>query len=565
MDSQSSLEGPPARGPSLILGALLGALTILPTIALDYLGAQIAGLPFVPFDIFDWLARVLPGGIITFGIDTMVRLIRGFSLGPTSATAKSMEQAMGVVLVIAAGAVIGFLIALGLQRTRWSGATIGAVLGVLLFAFDAGIEMALGSEGSGNSLGALIWIALLDIGWAILLGRWLGAREFAAPEPSQTAAFRESRRDLLVRLAGGSLALAFVATGIGRLLEAQQAASGAGQSLSTLLTPTPPPGNPSISAAPSVTPESTPMPQETAAATVRDRLAPAPGTRAEVTANKDWYRTDIDTLPPVIDKASWGLTVKGLFDRPRTMMLADFTAYPAVEQPLTMACISNPVGGDLISTGTWTGVRAKDVLKDLGLSAQAVALEITSADGFYESVPVEELMDPRTLFVYGMNGTTLPVEHGFPLRIYIPNHYGMKQPKWIVSMEAINRDGRGYWVDRGWSATAVPQINSVIDTIAKNNIQDGKVPLGGIAWAGDRGIKKVEVQVDNGPWVEAALRTPPLSPLTWVQWRYDWPVVRGSHTFRVRATDGSGTLQPEQESDTYPDGATGYHSVRETV
>ncbi|HEX7593918.1 MAG TPA: molybdopterin-binding oxidoreductase, partial [Anaerolineae bacterium] len=136
---------------------------------------------------------------------------------------------------------------------------------------------------------------------------------------------------------------------------------------------------------------------------------------------------------------------------------------------------------------------------------------------------------------------------------------------WITSIEAIDHRGPGYWVDRGWSAEARPQIVSVIDTIAKDHPENGRVPIGGIAWAGDRGIKKVEVQVDGGIWSEAVLRTPALSPLTWVQWRYDWLPVRGSHTFRVRATDGTGVQQTEQEADTYPDGATGYHSMGATI
>jgi hypothetical protein len=120
-------------------------------------------------------------------------------------------------------------------------------------------------------------------------------------------------------------------------------------------------------------------------------------------------------------------------------------------------------------------------------------------------------------------------------------------------------------VDRGWSAEARPQIVSVIDTVAKDSVVDGKVPVGGIAWAGERGIQKVEVQIEGGEWVETALRTPPLSPLTWVQWRYDWPMVTGRHTLRVRATDGNGTLQTEKDHDVYPDGATGFHSVVVTI
>jgi hypothetical protein len=219
----------------------------------------------------------------------------------------------------------------------------------------------------------------------------------------------------------------------------------------------------------------------------------------------------------------------------------------------------------LISTSNWTGVRLSDVLKDLGLRPEAVALVINAADGFYESVEMQDMLDPRTLLVYGMNGDTLPVEHGFPLRIYIPNRYGMKQPKWITSIEAVDHNGPGYWVDRGWSAEARPQIVSVIDTVAKDQVENGHVPVGGIAWAGDRGIRQVQVQVDNGEWTEATLRTPPLSGLTWILWRYDWPIVRGRHTFRVRATDGTGALQIEQPHDTFPDGATGYHSVTLTI
>jgi len=174
---------------------------------------------------------------------------------------------------------------------------------------------------------------------------------------------------------------------------------------------------------------------------------------------------------------------------------------------------------------------------------------------------MRDLLDPRTLLVYGMNGQTLPIAHGFPLRIYIPNRYGMKQPKWISRIEAIDHDGAGYWVDRGWSQEARPQIISIIDAVAEDAGADGRVRIGGIAWAGDRGIRQVEVQADEGAWATATLLTPPLGPLTWVLWRYDWPQQAGRHTFRVRATDSTGALQVGEPSDTQPNGATGYHSV----
>jgi hypothetical protein len=253
--------------------------------------------------------------------------------------------------------------------------------------------------------------------------------------------------------------------------------------------------------------------------------------------------------------------VSGLFERPRNLTLSALQAYPSVTQPITLSCISNPVGGDLIGTAYLEGVPLRVVLKDLGLRPEAKALNFKTADGFYESVVLEDMQDPRTLLVYGINGQMLPVEHGFPLRIYIPNRYGMKQPKWIMSMEATDARGPGYWVERGWSLEAHPQIVSVIDTVAKDKIENSRVPIGGIAWAGDRGIQKVEIQVDDGPWVPVVLRTPPLGSLTWIQWRYDWPPTSGAHTFRVRATDGTGALQIPDVHNTYPDGATGYHSV----
>jgi hypothetical protein len=198
--------------------------------------------------------------------------------------------------------------------------------------------------------------------------------------------------------------------------------------------------------------------------------------------------------------------------------------------------------------------------------SEAKELRIDAADGFYESVDMNDMMDPRTLLVYGMNGQTLPVEHGFPLRIYIPDRYGMKQPKWITKLTAIDNEGPGYWVDRGWSEEARPQIVSVIDTVAVDQeTAEGYIPMGGIAWAGDRGIEKVEVQINEEDWNEAVLRKPPLSSLTWVQWRFDWPGNPGRHIVRVRATDGTGTLQTSEEQGVRPNGATGLHSKRFTV
>jgi DMSO/TMAO reductase YedYZ molybdopterin-dependent catalytic subunit len=548
----------------------VGALTSLALTAVFFLGEQFAGLPFLPFDLFDWLARVLPGDVVTVGIDAMVRTVPTLNLGSTSDMAKRMEQLMGVGLFVGGGILLGAIIAWAVGCSTRPGWQFGALGGLVAFIPAAAIELDLGMAGDPSL--ALLWLAVLIIGWGAWLGNLLGT--FATPPVAREV--DAARRAALVKIAGGSVGVALAAWGIGRVPASQRASTGAGQPLANLRTATPPPSatpRPSATPATTATPgdsptpgmSPTPLPQATATATMRERVAAAPGTRPELTPDEDFYRIDINTRPVIIEGQSWVLQVDGLFDNPRPLTLQDLMAYPAITQPITLSCISNRIGGDLIGTSNWTGVRLRDVLKDLGLRPEVEELYIEAADGFFESVAMEDLMDPRTLLVYGMSGETLPVEHGFPLRIYIPNRYGMKQPKWITRIEAIDYEGPGYWVVRGWSAEARPQIVSVIDMVAKEHVVDGRTPIGGIAWAGDRGIQKVEVQVDGGAWVEAILRTPPLSPLTWVQWRYDWPMQPGRHTFRVRATDGTGALQIEEGSRPAPNGATGYHSVTVTI
>ena len=540
--------------PSLGLGALVGALTSLPLLALFYLGEKAVGLPFAPFILFDWMARVLPGDVVTFGIDTMVDVIRTLNLGPTSETAKGVEQFLALVMIIAGGALLGFVVAFVRRRAlsgrgdagrpEWSGPQLGAALGLVAFIVTVIAAMSLGL--SGNPLLVTLWLILLWVGWGTAVGSLVDSSAAnAGPADAE-------RRDALLKLVGGSLGLALGAWGVGRLFAAEAssaaAQTGAGQPL--------PPALPTTEAA------RTPAVAATATATqdLGNRIEPAPGTRPEVTSNEAFYRIDINTRPPVIDGDTWQLEVAGLFENTGPLTLDDLMAYPAVTQPITLSCISNRIGGDLIGTSYWTGVRLRDVVNDLQLKPEAGALFLEAEDGFYETVVMDDILDERTLLVYGMNDETLPIEHGFPLRIYIPNRYGMKQPKWIVRMEAIEAWAPGYWVDRGWSREARPHIISVVDTIATDAASDGRVPIGGIAWAGSRGIQKVEVKVDNGAWTEAQLRKPPLSTLAWVQWRYDWPAQSGQHTFTVRATDGTGALQIAEETSVRPDGATGYHS-----
>jgi hypothetical protein len=292
------------------------------------------------------------------------------------------------------------------------------------------------------------------------------------------------------------------------------------------------------------------------------RFEPAPGTRPEITPIEDFYRIDINLTAPEIDVSSWKLDISGLINKPVSLTLDEIRSRPSVDQYATLSCISNYLGGDLIGTALWTGIRVKDLLAELSPTPEAAALYITSDDGFFESVPMEEAVDERTMLVYAMNSELLTAEHGSPLRIYIPNHYGMKQPKWIRTIEVVDKPITGYWVVRGWDHKATPQTTSVVDTIAVDAPEDGKIPIGGIAWAGARGIEKVEVQIDEGEWLPADLRNPPYSKLCWVQWRYDWVAESGSHLVKVRAVDGEGKAQKEYFSEPHPSGSTGIHSKR---
>jgi DMSO/TMAO reductase YedYZ molybdopterin-dependent catalytic subunit len=294
------------------------------------------------------------------------------------------------------------------------------------------------------------------------------------------------------------------------------------------------------------------------------RIQPATGTRPEITSNDDFYNVDINARFKPLEESSWRLEIGGLVQNPLSLTLEDLRSRPSVTQVITLQCISNRIGGDLTGTAKWRGVPLADLLLEADLLPEVTELAIEAADGFYESVNMRDIQDPRTLLVYEMNGEPLPNEHGFPLRIYIPNRYGMKQPKWIVRMNAIDFEGPGYWVDRGWSEQAFVVTTSVVDTDdAPSGLAEGDpFPLGGIAYSGARGISKVEVKVDDGEWEQAQLRNPPLSSLTWVQWRFDWPVKHGAHTFRVRAYDGDGVIQIQEPRGIRPDGATGIHSQR---
>jgi DMSO/TMAO reductase YedYZ molybdopterin-dependent catalytic subunit len=529
---------------SLVTGGLLGAGTGLVVTGLTYLGEHFLGLPFVPFDIFDWVARSLPGGLITFVIDSMVRIISMLNLGPTSAVAKAAEQSIAILQFLITSAVFGLVLAILGRRKPERLPLFGMAGAILLLLPVIGIEFYLGIPAAGVA-GMIIWLVMVFVVWGAVLGRLILETSPEPPEPEGSQNL--TRRQFLYLIGAGSFTILVGAAGVSVLSRPGRRGEQAAAEM---------PGAGNTSGPAASPPEST----------LEARIEPASGTRPELTANDDFYRIDINTTPPEVNAATWQFKVEGMVYQPLTLTLEDLRSRPSQSQAITLSCISNQIGGDLISTSVWTGVRLKDILDEAGLRPGVEEIAMEAVDGFYESMPLEEAMDDRTLLVYEMNGEPLPVKHGFPLRVFIPNHYGMKQPKWLTRMEAIDHQGDGYWVDRGWSETAFVKTTSAIDAVAEDaETQDGAIPVGGIAYAGARGISKVEVQVDGGPWEEAELRTPALSPLTWVQWRYEWQAEPGRHTFGVRATDGTGEVQVTEDSPPHPDGATGEDEETATV
>jgi DMSO/TMAO reductase YedYZ molybdopterin-dependent catalytic subunit len=522
---------------SIWKGGLLGLVTGVLVILVATIGFALFGLPFPPFDTFDWMARQLPGDLITFGIDSMVAVIARLNIGPTADVAKFIEQGMAIGQFLVGGFLLGLVTAAVARGRPENAPLIGAGFGFLATLATLAVEISLGLPAVGPMI-SVLWLGFLFIGWGALLGRLI---QFTAPVSEPGEEQRHDRRRFLYLVGAGSFTVLVSALGVTLLKDENGETQAAEPSLGGT-------GGPAES-----------PPEDVLA----QRFEPVPGTRPEITSNADFYRIDINTIAPSIDGDSWEVVLGGLVDNPVTLNLDRLRSYPAVSQAITQECISNRIGGDLISTAVYTGVQLKTILEEAGLQPEASVLYIESADGFYETVIMDDMFDERTLLVYEMNGVPLPREHGFPLRIYIPNRFGMKQPKWIIHMEIIDEDRMGYWVERGWDAAAIVKTMSVIDTVYQSEEDTNSVLVGGIAFAGAREISKVEVQVDDGAWQEAELRAPAVSPLTWVQWRYMWPAQEGRHTFRVRAYDGTGELQQTEVSAPHPSGATGIHSVTE--
>ncbi len=283
-----------------------------------------------------------------------------------------------------------------------------------------------------------------------------------------------------------------------------------------------------------------------------------------VTPNADFYRIDTALSVPRVDLESWRLAVTGMVDRPVELTLTDLLDMPVVERYVTLSCVSNRVGGDLVGNAKWLGVPLREVLDPAGVQPGATQIVGRSVDGFTVGFPTEAAFDGReALVAVGMNGEPLPVDHGFPARLVVAGLYGyVSATKWLAEIELTTWDGfDAYWIPRGWAKEAPIKTQSRIDVPRPNAaLSTGGRRIAGVAWAPNRGIRKVEVQIDEGDWQEAAL-SEPLGDDAWRQWALDWDATPGVHSLTVRATDGLGETQTAKRSSPRPDGATGYHSI----
>ncbi len=504
--------------PRTRTGLLVGGLAMFLALDVAFL-VSLIGLPFTPFALGQAIIDVLPGAISIPLIEALQFWAKGLLI-------------VGVVaLFLVGGCLTGALFAAPERSDRAIAAAVAApwAIAVLLAQLVAAQRIEL----AGSVVDAAVGLAV-----EALALTYLGPASFAR----DTAPVRSRRRALVggatvaALAAAGALPLSRLFSSVGtRIGDVPQAARRLASRAVI------PPADPAIDALPGIT--------------------------ARITSNEDHYTVDTTLVKPRVDAATWRLEITGNVERPYALGYEGLLDLDAVEEPRTLECISNPVGGELISTAVWTGVRLRDLLERASPRPNSHDVVLTSVDGYSDSFAVAKAMDPGTLVAYLMNGRTLPQDHGFPARVLVPDIYGMKNVKWIREIRVEPFDFKGYWQTQGWNDTATVNTNTRIDVPGRAlRWSGGEVAIAGIAFAGARGIRSVEVSFDRGgSWAPAALETP-ASPLTWVRWSIRWtPPAAGPHWLWARATDGRGVTETPAERDAYPDGATGYHVLSVNV
>ena len=494
--------------PVLRRGALAGLVAGLAAVAAMYLAALLTGMRALPDLLQQPILALMPGPVFGFLIDNLQH------------AGKVIEEAGLIVAMVAALAVLGALA--GLATDRYGLPRAGLVAAGVGWLVVAGAILPLAGQGPLGLVGGVttpvVWALVFVVYWLVWELVWGRPR-------GEPGAVDLGRRRLvtLAPLAIGAGSLALV--GVLKVPDWVR-----------------------VIVAP---PES-------------GLTGPVP----DLTPVDHFYKVTKNFQDPVVSANGWSLRVTGLVGRPLKLSYQDLQGVPATTQIVTLECISNDVGGNLMSTGRFTGVPLRDLLTMAEPRPGAAAVNFRARDGYTESLPLSVVMAaPEIMVAHHLDGSPLPDGHGFPARMVIPGRYGMKGPKWLEQVEVAASQAGGFWEQQGWDDQAVVRTTSRFDTPQNGSVvRSGTVPLAGVAFAGTRGVQAVEWSADGGrTWTPADLK-PPLSPLTWVLWTATWtPPGEGVHVLIVRARDGGGDLQSGQDAPSYPSGATGYHSVQVTV
>ena len=479
-------------------------------------------------------------------IDITPKWLKDWAIEQFGTNDKVVLVTGALVVVLGVGAVIGILAVRGERSFAYALTIAVGLMGA--WAVWLRPEPTLGKL-APTLVGTAVSLAVL---W------WLAPRRAPESVTGETMIGPDRRQFVTGAVAVGSVAV--VAGGVGRVLQQRfevdtdfalpgQAADNAG----TLTDVDVPLGDVEIDRA----------------ASIEGAELGVDGIEPFVVANDNFYRIDTALVVPQVSADSWKLNISGLVDNPIEFTFADLLARDQVERHITLSCVSNPVGGDLVGNALWQGVLLKPLLEEAGLQEGAEQVVSRSIDGWTCGSPIEAIMDGRdAMLAFGMNGEPLPAQHGFPVRIVVPGLFGyVSATKWVTDIRLTRwEDFDAYWIPRGWSKRGPVKTMARIDTPRSGASRNGVVPIGGVAWAVHRGVSGVQVRIERdgemGEWLDAELGSVPTAD-TWVQWVYEWDTdgLDGLHIVEARAIDGEGEPQPEEPRAVAPDGAQGYHRI----
>ena len=544
-------------------------------------------IPSLVVSVAEEIVDITPGFIARWSIDTL-------------GSAQKPALVWGIVIVsILLGAVLGWP-----SRKRWWVMPAGLVVFAVVGGWAAA-RNPLSSDGLGwmtglvsGAFGIAVFLSLYALALAAI-----PSGESEEPAEKQRVPmvgrgrFNDRRRFVgaVGLMAGASLAGGLLGRWLRRRDTVEGAREGVAEALQgrTIATPTARPtpvptaqagdDDAMVDSSPGSTPEATPAAgaDPTAEPTAEATGEPTPSVTAEpvgepnfdhiagiaplITPNEDFYLIDTALSYPQVDPADWSLQIHGMVDREVEISFDELLDLGLVREQVTLSCVSNSVGGRLVGNAEWVGVPLARVLDEAGVQPGATQIVGRSIDRWTAGFPTEVALDGRVAMVaVQMNGEPLPISHGFPARLVVAGLYGyVSATKWLSDIELTTWEAfDGYWIPRGWSKEGPIKTQSRIDVPRRGSVIDpGPTAIAGVAWAPSRAIEKVEVQVDEEPWVEAELsRETTIN--SWRQWMVTWNATPGRHQVRVRATDGTNTTQTPEITDPAPDGATGWHTIQ---